>query len=234
MLDTTNSTSQTLAQVKPEIFIPLSERFSEERKFRSVPLVLFRSSLIYCHYRRLEYFRDKEIVSVRWLTNTHEGYKPLVDSLITFAQRNIGFGCETNADVRFTEGHHSGTTAIPDFGFGKKAIDSTTDMEYIVVLESGYSQSAEKLRERARMWPTLPTVICVITVDFHTKPFRVPRSKPDRQIIPLSRVAFGKQVTSALDVIKTGSEIWAHPISRIELTLYLQQSGASVCYSFVS
>lgn len=103
---------------------------------------------------------------MEWPSSARGGYKPLVNPLIDLAQHDIRFSCETNADVPFVEGPHQGTTAVPDFGFGKKPTDSTADMQYIIILESGYSQSSKELCDRAKMWLTLATVICVITVDF--------------------------------------------------------------------
>ena len=144
------------------------------------------------------------------------------------AQHDINFSCETNTDIRFVDGPHKGTTAVPDFGFGKYPTNSTADMEYIIILESGYSQLSTKLRNRARMWLTLPTVISVITIDFRTKQYTFPKSNPGNKMVPLTRIAFGKQAGSLLEAITVGGETWAHPITAIELTLYVQQSGACV------
>ena len=47
-------------------------------------------------------------------------------------------------------------------------------------------------------------------------------------MVPLTRIAFGNQAGSLLEAITVGGETWAHPITAIELTLYVQQSGACV------
>jgi hypothetical protein len=63
---------------------------------------------------------------------------------------------------------------VPDFWIREKTTDSTVDMHYVIIIESGYSQSSTELRDPAYMWLTLDTVICVITVDFRTKQFPFP------------------------------------------------------------
>ncbi|KAJ6514031.1 hypothetical protein DFH09DRAFT_1374117 [Mycena vulgaris] len=156
----------SIPNVKPDIFVELADKFAADRKFR------------------LEYFRDNEIVTVKWPSNAHEGYKPLINPLIDLAQHDIRFSCETNAD------------------------------------------SSTELRDRAKMWLTLATVICVITVDFRTKQFLFPQPNPAREMVGLTRVAFGKRATSLLEAITAGGGTWAHPITAIELTLYAQESGA--------
>ncbi|KAJ7201025.1 hypothetical protein GGX14DRAFT_400225 [Mycena pura] len=200
----------SIPNIKPIMFRQLADKLDADRKFR------------------LEYYRDREVVTVKWPSNAHEGYKPLISALMDVAQHDINFSCETNSDIRFVDGPHKGTTAVPDFGFGKYPTNSTADMEYIIILESGYSQPTTKLRDRARMWLTLPTVISVITIDFCTKQFGYPKSNPGHKMVPLSRIAFGKQARSLLEAITVGGETWAHPITAIELTLYVQRSGRRI------
>ncbi|KAJ7673263.1 hypothetical protein DFH06DRAFT_1175053 [Mycena polygramma] len=186
-----------------EIADVLCERFAEDHRFR------------------LEYMPDGFLM-VTYPSDVHESFVSIVHCFKDIVAANESFVVGTGIEILVKDKFGASKKHIPDLAFGRKSTGPTTDPEYGIVVECGYSQSFPDLMDKLGCYFSVPTTQCVTIVKFHCGDLRMPGAETPIPAEPLSRDAFPPNRPTGFGPIEADGFTWAPEITKITMAVYIR------------